>query len=177
MSTATKTRPKRKPRPRQESPTKVVETPVVAADTAATPQTAIATKLETLYLITNEGLQILIGSEGDTIRNKIKGDTTNGPLAYKHYDDDKRVWATWAVLQTDGTVQPLSFPDPSEYGITPPELYTKAVTFKGVISEIVQILGEQKETVWEKIMKPTTVIVAIVAVILVLGIAVIGAGG
>lgn len=175
MTTATKTRQRTKPRPkrRQEAPVE----PVVAPEVVTTAPIAIATKVETLYLITGEGLEILIGDEGNEIRDKIKEDKDNSPLAYRHYDDDKRVWATWAVLQPDGTVRPLSFPDPSEYGMTPPELYTKAATFKGVISEIVQILGEEKETVWEKMMKPTTVIMAIVVVIAVVGFIVIAAGG
>lgn len=143
----------------------------------APPVTAIATKVETLYLITGEGLEILIGAEGDRVRRKIKEDKSNNPLAYRHYDDDKRVWATWAVLQPDDTVKPLSFPDPSEYGMTPPELYTKAATFKVEISKIAQILGETKETIWDKMMKPTTVITAIVAIIAVVGIVIIAAGG
>lgn len=144
---------------------------------AASIAKSIPTKVETLYLITDQGLEILIGEEGDQIREKIKEDTENSPLAYRHYDDDKRVWATWAVLQSDGTVRPISFPDPSEYGMTPPELYTKAATFKDGISEIVQILGEVKETVWDKMTKPATIITAIVAVIAFVSIVVIAAGG
>ena len=173
MATATKTRPKTKPKRKRESPARVLGTPVVATPAP----TAVATKLETLYLITGEDLEILIGNEGDWVRNMVKDDKDNGPLAYRHYDDDKQVWATWAVLQTDGTVKPMSFPDPSEYGMTPPELYTKAATFKSIISQIVQILGEEKETVWEKMMKPATVITAIVAILVVLAIFVIGAQG
>ena len=175
MATATRTRPKTKPRPkrRQEAPVE----PVVAPGVVTTAPIAIATKVETLYLITGEGLDILIGDEGNEIRDKIKEDKDNSPLAYRHYDDDKRVWATWAVLQPNGTVKPLSFPDPTEYGMTPPELYTKAVTFKEIISKIVQILGEEKETVWEKMMKPTTVIMAIAVVVGIAGFIVVAAGG
>lgn len=178
MSTATKTRARVKPRPKQEAPLETVATPKkVAPPTTVMAINAMAPKLETLYLITDEGLEILIGDEGNEIRDKIKEDTTNNHLAYRHYDDDKRVWTTWAVLQGDGTVKPLSFPDPSDYGMTPPELYTKAATFPGIISEIGQILGEQKETIWDKMMRPAAVIMAIVAVIAFVGFVIISAGG
>jgi hypothetical protein len=160
-ATVTKTLPKAKPKE---------QALVKAAVTRVT--------TEAVYLITGQYLEILIGAEGDWVREKIKKDKDNNPLVYRHYDDDKRVWAMWAILQPDGeTIKPMNFPDPSEYGMTPPELYIKAATFKGIISEIVKILGEEKQTLWDKMMKPTTVIMAIVAILVVLGIILIGAKG
>ena len=163
MATATLTKTLPKAKPKEQAPVKAVAT---------------RTTTETLYLITEQYLEILIGAEGDWVREKIKNDKDNNPLVYRHYDDDKRVWAMWAVLQPDGeTIKPMNFPDPSEYGMTPPELYTKAATYKGILAEIVQILGEEKQSLWDKMMKPTTVIIAIVAILMVLGIILIGAKG
>lgn len=172
MATATKTRTETKVKVQEkvqvEEQSEVPETPAVT-------KTATA---EALYLITGQGLEILIGAEGDWVREKIKNDDKYNHLSYKHYDDDKRVWAIWAVLDSNGeTIKPILFPDPSEYGMTPPELYTKAVTFKGVISEIVQILGEEKETIWDKMAKPSIIIISIITILAVLGFVIIAAGG
>jgi len=163
MATATLTKTLPKVKPKEQAPAKVVATKATT---------------EALYLITGQYLDILIGAEGDWVREKIKQDKDNNPLVYRHYDDDKRVWATWAILQPDGeTIKPMEFPDPSAYGLTPPELYTRAATYKGILAEIVQILGEEKQSLWDKMTKPTTVIIAIVAILLVLGIILIGAKG
>ncbi len=176
MATATKTRPKTKAKVKARVREQIQEQELQqVSETPAITRTATTV---VLYLLTGQGLEELIGTEGDWVRDKIKDDDTYSHLAYKHYDDDKRVWATWAVLQPDGqTIKPMIFPDPSEYGMTPPELYTKAVTFKSILGHAVGILRAQKETIWDKMMKPTTVIIAIVAILLVLGVIVIGAQG
>ena len=139
---------------------------------------AYAAPAETLYLITGQGLEILIGKEGDWVREKIKDDKKNGPLAYRYYDDDKRAWAIWAVLEVDGqSVKPMDFPAPSEYGMTPPELYTKVATYPSVLAHAVVLLSEVKQSLWDRMMKPTTVIIAIVVIVFVMGMIVIAARG
>jgi len=154
----------------------IVETPEVAAEI---PQERVRTaQAETLYLITGQGVEILIGKEGDWVRDKIKEDTDNAPLAYKHFDDDKRVWATWAVLQPDGeSIKPMDFPDPSEYGLTPPELYTKVATYPSILAHAVGLLRKEKPTLWDKMMKPTTIIIAIIIIIFVMGMILMAAQG
>jgi hypothetical protein len=133
---------------------------------------------ENLYLITGQGLEILIGKEGDWVRDKIKEDKDNAPLTYRHFDDDKRVWATWAILEPDGkTIKPMSFPDPSEYGMTPPELYTKVATYPSILAQVVELLGKEKQSLWDRMMKPTTVIIAIVVIVFVMGLILMAAQG
>jgi hypothetical protein len=151
------------------------------------PATAVAEKpkervhaapVETLYLITGQGLEILIGKEGDWVREKIKEDKTNDRLAYRKYDDDKRVWATWAVLDADGqTIKPMSFPDPADYGMTPPELYTKVATYRRVLAHAVGLLRKGKQSLWDRMMKPTTIVMAIIGIVLVTGILMVAAQG
>lgn len=163
MATATVTRTLPKAKPKEQAVVRAVATRATT---------------EILYLITEQYLEILIGAEGDWVREKIKKDKDNNPLVYRHYDDDKRVWATWAILQPDGeTIKPMNFPDPSEYGMTPPELYTKAATYKSILAHAVGRLRAEKQTLWDRMMKPTTVIIAIVAILMVLGIILIGAQG
>lgn len=147
--------------------------------TAEQPKERVRTaSAETLYLITGQGLEILLGKEGDWVREKIKADKDNAPLAYRHFDDDKRVWATWAVLQPDGeSIKPMDFPDPSEYGMTPPELYTKVATYPSVLAHAVGLLRKEKLTFWDKMMKPTTIIIAIIIIIFVMGMILMAAQG
>lgn len=133
---------------------------------------------EPLYLITGQGLEILIGKEGDWVREKIKEDKDNGLLAYRYYDDDKRVWVTWAVLESNGkTIKPMSFPNPSEYGMTPPELYTKVATYPSILAHAVGLLRKEKQSLWDRMMKPTTVIIAIVVIVFVMGLILMAAQG
>jgi len=133
---------------------------------------------ETLYLITGQGLEILLGQEGDWVREKIKQDKDNPQLAYRHFDDDKRVWATWAVLGSDGeSIKPMSFPDPSEYGLTPPELYTKVATYPSILAHAVGLLRKEKLSLWDKMMKPTTIIIAIIIIVFVMGMILMAAQG
>lgn len=133
---------------------------------------------ETLYLITGQGLEILMGAEGDWVRDKTKQDTDNAPLSYRHFDDDKRAWATWAVLQSDGeTIKPMDFPDPSEYGLTPPELYTKVATYPSILAHAVGLLRKEKLSLWDRMMKPTTIIIAIIIIIFVMGMILMAAQG
>lgn len=151
----------------------------VKAATFSKPQErSQSTAGEVLYLIKGHGLEILMGKEGDWVREKIKADTKNGWLPYRLYDDDKRTWATWAVLEPDGqTVKPIAFPDPSEYGMTPPELFTKAVTYPSLLSRAVTLLRQEKLNLWDKMMKPTTVIIAIVVIVLFMGMILMAAKG
>lgn len=134
--------------------------------------------LETVYLITGQGLEVLIGKDGDSVREKIKADKDNAPLAYRHFDDDRKVWATWAVLDADGeTIKPMSFPDAKEYGMTPPELYTKVATYPSILAHAVSLLRITKDTIWDRMMKPATVIIAIVVIVFVMGLILMAAQG
>lgn len=154
----------------------IVETPEAVREQSK--ERVRAAPAETLYLITGQGLEILMGAEGDWVRDKIKQDTDNAPLSYRHFDDDKRVWATWAVLQPDGeTIKPMDFPDPSEYGLTPPELYTKVATYPSILAHAVGLLRKEKLSLWDRMMKPTTIIIAIIIIIFVMGMILMAAQG
>ena len=123
-----------------------------------------------VYLITNTGLDMLIGKDRDEVREKIEQDKEHSPLAYRFFDDDKRAWAYWAVRDVDGKIKPLIFPDPEQYSLTSPQLYTKAVTYPHILAHAVGLLKRKPTTLWEKMMKPTTIILAIVAVVFVMGL-------
>ena len=130
-----------------------------------------------VYLITNTGLDILIGRDADEMRERIEQDKENSPLAYRFFDDDKRVWSYWATLDVDGKIKPHTFPDPSQYILTSPQLYAKAVTYPHILAHAIGFLKQKPASLWDKLMKPTTIILAIVAIVLIMGICIVAAQG
>jgi Zn-dependent M28 family amino/carboxypeptidase len=125
--------------------------------------------IASVWLITNTGIDMLIGRDGAEVREKIEQDNRN-LLDYRFFDDDKRAWAYWAFMDVDGTIKPFSFPSPDQYGLTSPQLYTKAVTYPHILAHAVGLLKAKPSTLWDRMMKPTTIILAIVGIVFVMGI-------
>ena len=126
------------------------------------------------FLITNTGLNELIGSDAIELEKKIKADKEHD---YTHFDNDKHVWAYWAVENPDGTIKPLSFPALDTYSLTAPQLYTKAVTYPRILAHAVGLLKTKEPNMWDKMMKPTTIIVAIVGILFVVALLMVAAQG
>lgn len=149
---AVKTKPKPEPKP---SPQRVA--PVYTANI-----------ITSVYLKTPTGVTMLMGRDADEVREKIeaKGQT----LDHKFFDDDKRTWAYWAVMDADGNISPPKFPDPSEYSLTSLQLYTKAVTYPRILAHAVGLLKQKMPTLWDKMLKPTTIILAIVGIIFIMAL-------
>ena len=157
----------------------VVEEAVVA-EVVATPQAPAApvtvkrvrdpNMVADVYLKTHTGVLMLVGKDGDEMRDYIEHDTKHSPLDYRFFDDDKKRWAYWAVRDGAGAIKPLTFPDPSEYGLTSLVLYTKAVTYTRVLAHAVGLLKEKPSTLWDKVLQPTTIIMAIVGIVFIMGL-------
>jgi len=141
---------------------------------AAIPQ--IKDAVTEVYLITQAGLYELTGQEAFNLAQKIEQDDQHRLLDYRHYDDDKRTWAYWAVQDKDG-IKPLTFPELTQYTTKASQLYTKAVVFAQILARILRKLKEKPPTMWDKMMKPTTIIVAIVGIVLVVGLFMVAASG
>lgn len=129
----------------------------------------------TVYVITTEGIQILIGKTGDAMREKIK--TQASPQDFQFYDDDKHIWAPWVVQDEGGTIKPLKFLAPEDYGLTSAELFAKTVTYPTVLAQVIGILTRKTPSLWDKLLKPTTVIGAIVLIVLIMIIGVVAMQG
>jgi len=156
MAVATKTRVK-------ETATKIVRPLIQDAVTE-------------VYLITSAGLYELGGQEAFKLAEQIEKGDTYRLLDYRHYDEDKRTWAYWAVQDKDG-IKPLTFPELSQYTTKAPQLYAKAVVYPQILARVLRKLKEKPPTMWDKMMKPTTIIVAIVAVVLAVGLFMVAASG
>ncbi len=123
-----------------------------------------------VYLKTNTGVIMLVGRDGDEIRDKIENDKDHSPLDYRFFDDDKKRWAYWVVKDGDGTIKPPAFPNSTKYSLTSMELYTKAVTYSNILAHAVGLLKDKPPTLWDKMLKPTTIIMAIVGIVFVMGL-------
>ena len=128
-----------------------------------------------VYLKTVTGVTMLIGRDSNEVREQIE--QANSPLDYRFFDDDKRKWAYWAVKDVDGKIKPLTFPSISEYSLTSPQLYAKAVTYLHILAHAVGLLKEKPTTLWDKMMKPTTIILAIIAIVFIMGIMLVALQG
>lgn len=87
-----------------------------------------------VYIITNTGLTMLVGKEGNQIRQKIE--QAGKPLDYRFFDDDSKRWAYWAVKDGD-VIKPPNFPSVTEYSLTSSQLYTKAITYLHILTHAV----------------------------------------
>jgi len=129
------------------------------------------------FLITSNGLYELVGSDALDLEKRIMADTSRSPSSYKHFDDDKHVWAYWAVENSAGIISPYTLPDLQQYSTTSPQLYTKAVVFPQIVARVVRKLKEVPPSMWDKLMKPTTIIVAIIGIIIVIALFMVAAQG
>jgi hypothetical protein len=122
-----------------------------------------------IYLKISTGVVMLMGRDGDDVRKKIEEDKEHS-LDYRFFDDDKKAWAYWAVRDAKGNITPPEFPDSSQYSLTSLQLYTKAVTYPHILAHAVGLLKEKPATLWDKMLKPTTIIMAIVGIVFVMGL-------
>jgi hypothetical protein len=153
MTTAVKAQPKPK------------EVPAKVARAAYNPNT-----VADVYLKTHFGVVMLTGKDANDIRDKIENDKAHSTLDYRFFDDDKRRWAYWAVKDGAGAITPPVFPDPLEYSLTAQQLYTKAVSYVHIFAHAIGLLKEKPKTLWDRMLKPTTIIMAIVGIVFVMGL-------
>lgn len=130
---------------------------------------------KTIHLITTAGLQLLIGQDGDDVRDKIT--QKDSILDYQFYDEDNKAWELWAVQDSGGEIKPLKFLDPDHYGMTSADLYSKSVTYAQVLAQAIEIITRKTQSLWDKMMKPATIIGAIVLIILIMAIGIVALQG
>lgn len=130
-----------------------------------------------VFLITNAGLDELIGNDAIRLEEKIQADKEHSIRNYRYFDDDKRTWAYWAVEDAKGHIQPITPPIMQQYSTTSPQLYTKAVVFPQIVARIVGKLKEVPPTLWDKMMKPATIVLAIFGIIIVVAMFMVAAQG
>lgn len=129
-----------------------------------------------IYLITSLGVTMLSGRDADEVREKIEQDKDHA-LDYRFYDDDGKRWAYWAQQDAEGTLKPPSFPDTDKYANTSLQLFTKAVVYPKLLALLLGILRKKAPTLWDKMLKPTTIIIAIVGIVFVMMLGLVALAG
>lgn len=142
----------------------------LASQLDKTQQTINMNRVADVYLKTNSGVVMLMGKDGDELRRQIEADDVHNTLDYRFFDDDKRAWSYWAIKDGGGTITPITFPNPNEYSLTSSQLYTKAVAYAHILAHAVGLLKDRPPTLWDKMLKPTTIIMAIVGIVFVMGL-------
>ena len=130
--------------------------------------------VNTVYLITNAGVEILVGPDAKEFIETIeKGDR----LAYTFYENGRPVYGGIK----DSPIRPLIFPEPGsekdKYGITSPELYAKGVTYAEIVSRIIQLQTKTKPGFMDQIKKAMTLATPIVAMAFIIFIMAVALGG
>ena len=131
--------------------------------------------MQTLHLITTSGLELLLGDEGNDLREEIM--KKDDLLDYQFFDDDRKSWELWAVKDSGGDIKPLKFLAPDKYGMTSAELFSKTVTYPTILAQVIEKIRRKAPSGWDKFMKPATVVSAIVLIILILVIGVVALQG
>jgi len=131
--------------------------------------------MQTLHLITTSGLELLLGDEGNDLREEIM--KKDDLLDYQFFDDDRKSWELWAVKDAGGSIKPLKFLAPDKYGMTSAELFSKTVTYPTILAQVIEKIRRKAPSGWDKFMKPATVVSAIVLIILILVIGVVALQG
>ena len=123
--------------------------------------------IDTVYVVKHGGIDFLSGKDADELIGKIEQPDMD-PSCYRFYDDERRKWAYIVVINSHDKIEPLTFPAPDEYGTTSSELYSKAVTYPNVLAQCIELITKAAPSLWERIMKPTTIITAIVVVLFII---------
>jgi hypothetical protein len=129
-----------------------------------------------IYLKTTTGVVMLMGRDGDEVRSKIEQDKEH-LLDYRFFDDDRRAWAYWAVSDGNRTFKPPEFPDTRQYSLTSMQLFTKSVTYPHILAHAAGLLKGKPQTLWDRMLKPTTIITAIVIIIFIMGLMLVALTG
>ena len=132
--------------------------------------------IDTVYCISNDGLDIYLGKDAHDLINDIEVPNTDRSY-YRFFDAERQKWIYISVKNSEAKLGPLTFPGPEKYGTTSSELYAKAVTYPTILAQCIELITKRAPTLWERIMKPTTIITAIVVVIFILFIMAVGMTG
>jgi hypothetical protein len=93
--------------------------------------------VKTVYVITKDALHQYIGRQGQETQwdNLIKEIQANDNMPYIFYQSSKPFY----MAVQNGTIQPLLFPEPKDYGTTSANLFAMAVTCADAIAEFIRL--------------------------------------
>jgi hypothetical protein len=102
------------------------------ADKATLDGLLSALKIDGAYVISRDGLDVYMGTDAQEIIKQIQGFEDDTP--YMFYNPKP-----FYLAVKNGTIQPLAFPEPKDYGTTSANLFAMAVTCADAISEFIRL--------------------------------------
>jgi len=110
----------------------------------------------------------------DRILAGIKND--GGTLSeFEFYEKQKPVY--YGRKYSDGSYQPLTFPEPNQYGMGAPEHYSKAVTYRDAWKKFLQSLIRKKFSTSAEIKKIMVLALPITIMVFLIFVMVVALGG
>ena len=132
-------------------------------------------KIDTIYRIVKGELHQYVGRDGqeaewdELVKEIQSGDAT----PYTFYQGNRPFY----VVVQNGTIQPLTFPEPEHYGTTSAKLFAKAVTCADAIAEFIRLKIRGKMTLANRLMQPGVIGMALVVSIFLIFILIVYIGG
>ena len=129
----------------------------------------------TVFIARKGRLHIIDDSvEATKILAKIKAD--GGSLSeYEFFEKHKPVY--YAIQSSDGQYSPLIFPEPKDYGLTSPQLYTMAVTYRDAMKKFIEAIIKKKPSLASEVKKLMVLAFPIVIIAFLIFIMVVTMGG
>lgn len=132
--------------------------------------------MDTTVFVASKGVLDIYEDTVDT--EKILSDITNGGGAISEYEFfEKHMPVYYARKDSDGKYSPLKFPDPKNYGMMAPELYSKAVTYKYSWQRLIESIIERKPSLASDIKKITVLALPITIMVFLIFVMVVTLGG
>ena len=94
---------------------------------------------------------------------------------FEFYERQKTV--LHAIKNSDNGYSPLKFPDPKNYGMMAPELYSKSVTYKYAWQRLIESIIERKPSLASDIKKITVLALPITIMAFLIFVMVVTLGG
>lgn len=132
--------------------------------------------MDTTVFIASKGRLDIYVDEADTARILKEIQDNGGALSeYEYYERHKPVY--YGIKNSDNGYSPLKFPEPKDYGMTAPELYSKAVTYRDAMKKFLELLIKRKPSMAAEIKKITVLAFPIVIIVFLIFVMVIALGG
>jgi hypothetical protein len=129
--------------------------------------------MNTVFIARKGRLHIIEDAvETAKILEKITAD--GGSISeFEFYERHKPVYY---AVQSDGKYEPLKFPEPKEYGLTSPQLYTMAVTYRDAMKKFIEAIIKKKPSLASEVKKLMVIAFPIVIIAFLIFIMVVVMG-
>lgn len=130
----------------------------------------------TVYLAKKGRLHIIDEPDAATLILREIKDAGQALSEFEFYRKHKPVY--FAIVSDNGKdgkteYKPLTFPEPAKYGLTSPQLYTMAVTYRDAIKKFIELMIQRKPSLAAELKKimvlafPMTIIIFLIFVMVV----------